>query len=179
MPCISGSAKAVVSTATATTIEAIVPYGFNNQPLMVANGSLSTVWDRQFIVTYPGADAPLTSGSFTTQALFATATVPREHVSADLDGDNKPDIVITNFSTNSISTFKRTTQPAAVLVFRMSTSYPVGLAPGNIAVGDLDGDGRPDVVAGNSSTSKSLSVLLNTTTGVVISLASKIDSCVA
>ena len=51
------------------------------------------------------------------------------------------------------------------LGFATSVPFTVGTSPFGVAVGDLDGDGRADVVAANNNgdAGTSISVLLNTT----------------
>lgn len=45
--------------------------------------------------------------------------------------------------------------------------FPVGNAPSSIAVGDFNGDGRPDLAVANNS-SNNISILLRTTSGIFI-----------
>jgi hypothetical protein len=45
--------------------------------------------------------------------------------------------------------------------FARAKSYATGKEPAAVAVGDLTGDGRPDLVSANGSPSKSVSVLIN------------------
>src|SRR5439155_27288608 len=50
--------------------------------------------------------------------------------------------------------------------FGVATSFAVGSSPESVAVGDFNGDGRPDLAVANSgSSSNSVSILLGTGTG--------------
>jgi hypothetical protein len=85
----------------------------------------------------------------------------------DLNGDGNPDLVTTNRSTNSVSVVLGDGHG----VFGPPTDYGVGPVPRTeptfVAIGDMNGDGRPDLVTANSgsrtnNTIRAVSVLLNT-----------------
>src|SRR5690606_1826969 len=65
----------------------------------------------------------------------------------DLDGDEKPDLITANYAGNSLS-LMRNLSTAGVLDFDDATDLNV---PGaySVAVGDLDGDGKLDLVTAN------------------------------
>jgi hypothetical protein len=77
----------------------------------------------------------------------------------DLDGDGKLDLLVTEISANRITIYRNTSNPGAI-----SFAPPVFLSAGHdircaVAV-DVDGDGRPDIVAANSA-DNTISVLKN------------------
>lgn len=83
---------------------------------------------------------------------------------ADFDGDGKPDVVVTNFNfgnASSISVFRNTTS-GTTISFDSKLDYESGNGTRGIAVHDINGDGKPDivVVSGNSET---FSIFKNTT----------------
>ncbi|MGI8770395.1 MAG: FG-GAP-like repeat-containing protein [Acidobacteriaceae bacterium] len=121
-------------------------------------------------------DAAVSDGSFTFQVLVgngdgtfvagAVSDLPAigQLLAADVDGDGNVDLVA---SVSSVRGFDLCTAGyVAVLpgsddgTFGGPVSYSVGFDPFNIELSDLNGDGRPDIVAGNFS-SNSVSVLLN------------------
>ncbi len=65
----------------------------------------------------------------------------------DLNGDGKPDLATSNINSNDVSVITRnaagTGWDAAV------TAGPVGADPRSLAIGDVTGDGRPDIVTVN------------------------------
>ena len=81
---------------------------------------------------------------------------------ADLDGDGKPDIVVTNRNSNTISVFQNTSSIGS-LTFASNVDFPTGALPYGVAAGDLDGDGKIDLVVANSGID-SLSIFQNTST---------------
>jgi hypothetical protein len=106
----------------------------------------------------PGA----TTASFAAQATFAVGTTPYTVVLADVNGDGKPDLVTANAANDNASVLLNTTTPGATTpTFAAQATFAVGDNPYAVAVADLNGDGRPDLVAANKNAG-SISVLLNT-----------------
>jgi hypothetical protein len=109
------------------------------------------------------------------QILFVNQYNVNDLAAADIDGDGKKDLVVVNSGStnNTISVFKNSSSPgtisfeAPVLFSSLDYAY-------NISIGDLDNDGRPDVVVTNDN-SGSVSILKNTSTGGTISFANAIN----
>ncbi len=95
----------------------------------------------------------------------------------DLDQDGKPDLAVANNSSSSISLFKNTSTPGSVS-FATKVDFTAPGAPWGIAIGDIDGDGKPDVVSAHDGSPATVSVFMNTSTFNVINsstLAAKVD----
>ena len=84
----------------------------------------------------------------------------RDIAIADLTGDARPDLVVTQFSANSIGVFPG--QPGGTFGARVDT--PVSGGPENLAVADFDGANGLDVAVAHT-TGGSLWVMLNNGTG--------------
>lgn len=87
---------------------------------------------------------------------------------ADIDTDGKPDIIQFNPDTGSITVYKNNSTIGAV-TFTPAVSLTAN-TPYAIAVADLDGDSRPDIVAGSREGNK-IEVFRNTSTGSAITFA--------
>ncbi len=117
--------------------------------------------------TATGAATP----SFAAQVTFATgvgsnSTNPNGMVAADVNGDGKPDMLVANFSSNNVGVLLNTTATgAATPSFAAQATFATGgnSNPTYLAVADLNGDGKPDVLVANQFTNN-VGVLFNTTT---------------
>jgi hypothetical protein len=109
--------------------------------------------------TSPGSS----TASFTAKTDFTIAGTGRGISAADFNGDGKQDLAVANNSANSISIILNTTSPgASTPSFTAKTDFATQLLPRNVAVADINGDGRPDMAAANFGNS-SVSVFINTT----------------
>ncbi len=136
---------------------AVADFNGDGKPdLVVTNLNDNTV-SVLLNTTTPGAATP----TFATQHTFAVGIGAQSVAVADINGDGQPDIVVVNSSDGTVSVLLNTTSPgAAVPSFAAQQTFSVGSNPGAVAVGDFNGDGRPDLVVtvGNNA-----GVLLNTT----------------
>jgi hypothetical protein len=115
--------------------------------------------------------APLTSGNYSTIQIGTDLGYGQDVQIADVNGDGKPDLILTYIVAET-----STTDPSGIAIYlNNGTSNPfnnvtplrllVGQSVEAIAVADLNGDGKPDLVAvvSNSSlTQNDLYVYLNT-----------------
>jgi len=125
---------------------------------------------------------PLTVNSFEQEVVLpieGTSRAPCGLALADLDGDGRLDIVVSSFTGNKVCIFQNFCSPGVISTnsFGAQVDLPVSGGPADVAVQDLNGDGRPDVVTANQS-SGTVSVLRNLgITGVITSnsFAAQVD----
>lgn len=91
----------------------------------------------------------------------------------DIDGDGRPDVAVCNRDSNIISVFRNLSQTGSI-----DFATPVNLAteqqPQKLAIGDIDGDGKPEIAVANSS-ANSASVFRNTSALANISFAARVN----
>ena len=122
------------------------------------------------------ASGSITTSSFAAKVDFATGGTPYSVAVGDVDGDGKPDLVVANSGSATVSVLRNTFTSGSISSssFAAKVDFTTGSSPFSVAIGDVDGDGKPDLVVANSGSS-TVSVLRNTSTTGSISFAAKID----
>jgi hypothetical protein len=130
--------------------------GDGKPDLVVANRGSNTV-SVLVNTTTPGAG----TSTFAAQKTFATDSNPVQVSAADVNGDGKPDLLVANFASNTVSVLFNKTTPGAAAPQFSSLLFGTGVSPVWVQPADVNGDGRPDLLVANRGGS-TVSVLLNT-----------------
>jgi len=174
-----GATKATVTAATTTQLTVTVPAGATFAAITVTTNNLTTYSQKFFMPTFNGTGV-LNSSSFAAKVDFTTAQGESYFTTlADFDGDGKPDLAVANYtpSTSTVSVFRNTATFGAITAGSFATKIDLaaGERPAGVAVGDLDGDTKLDLVVVNQ-TSNTISVFRNSSNSTGnITFSSKVD----
>jgi hypothetical protein len=144
-------------------------YGTGSEPRDVAIADFNGDGRPDMAITNRASDNVTillrqSSPGFTTDPITALAVGddPQSVVTGDFNGDNRKDLAVTNFGSNSVSVYLRN---GANTGFVQEAGSPIAVGAGAIGLGvaDFDLDGRLDLVA-SSQTANALGVLTRKTT---------------
>lgn len=151
-----GSVAAKVKSATTSQIVCEIPVGASFKPLSVLNKNtnLQGQSPKQFFVTHKD------SGNFTTNSFLKTYSIDENNstprvsslktvVGKDIDGDGKPDIIVCSSSgADFLYSYRNLSSNGDFLFENKILIGQLGYYnAGYFDVEDLDGDGKPDIVA--------------------------------
>src|SRR5208282_486092 len=147
---------------TAASGSLVIPAGATSAkiPVTVA-GSTSNPASKTFqmlLLGGLGAGMGFTP-SFAAQKTFAVGGEPYSVTTADVNGDGKPDLIVANSESNTVSVLLNTTAPGATTPsFAAQQTFATGDSPYSVTVADINGDGKPDLIVANFE-SNTVSVL--------------------
>jgi FG-GAP-like repeat/Secretion system C-terminal sorting domain/IPT/TIG domain len=96
----------------------------------------------------------------------------------DFNGDGKLDLVAATPFSNAVYVFRNGSSAIGSIFFFGPTAFSTGSGPRKVAVADIDGDGKLDIISSNQD-ANSVSILRNTSTATTISFETKVDITVA
>lgn len=126
-------------------------------------GMVSTDLGGRATQGYVSTRLQSSAGTFVMPTRFGVGTGPANLVVTDVNGDGRPDLVVANSDDRTVTV--RLADPARPGFFLPATVLTTpGRRPLDVAVGDLNGDGRMDIVVAASG-ANSVLVFTQTATG--------------
>jgi hypothetical protein len=133
-------------------------YGTQFSPHSVAIGDLNGDGNPDLAVANLGSSSVSVLlgngiGTFAATTNYGTGLNPISVAIGDLNGDGKPDLAVANSNTSTV-TINNISNSVSVLLasptgFSAAANYPVGGGARSVAIGDLNGDGKPDLAVAN------------------------------
>ncbi|MFY8189582.1 MAG: FG-GAP-like repeat-containing protein, partial [Bacteroidia bacterium] len=175
-----GSTQATVTAATANSLSVTVPigakYGFITELNKASNLMAASL--QSFTPIYSPAKVGITPYDFLAKQDFSTGlgSEPNCVAIGDLNGDGKADLAVANAGNSTVSVFINTATSGSINAgsFAAKVDFAVAGAARGISIGDIDGDGKPDLALANQ-TANTVSLIRNTSLIGDISFASKVD----
>jgi gliding motility-associated-like protein len=173
-----GPVAANIISSSDFSIEVAVPASARYANLEVIN------LDTRLSVRANNKFHPFFSGnSFSPASMTAGLTLSNVNqlydlCSCDFNGDGKADVAATKFSANQIAIYRNTSTVGAVSFAQQDAA--VGFFTEEVTCGDLNGDGKPEIVASRSDggvggNRNTIFVLPNTSSGGVISFGAAVS----
>lgn len=156
----STSTAGVLLGQAGGTFAAVVSYstGANSGPFRLALGDVNADGRPDIITANFGSNSAgvllgQASGTFAPVVLYATGTnsFPNSAALGDVNGDGRADIVTANYGAATVGVLAG----QAGGTFAAAVSYSTGAttSPYAVALGDVNGDGRADIITANSGSS--------------------------
>jgi Ca2+-binding RTX toxin-like protein len=148
-------------------------FGVGSNPLFVALGDINKDGNLDFATANLGSNNVTVrlgdgTGNFGAANNFGVGLIPAQVTLEDINGDGNLDLVTANVNSNNLTVRlgDGTGNFGGIINFNTGS----GSQPIKLAVGDLNGDGRLDLVSANNGTNN-VSVLLNSSNVVTASIA--------
>lgn len=153
-----GSVSAQIIESTATRIQVKVPAGAGYTPIAVTNlnSGLTAYTSQPFLLSFGGEDngavqlAP--SVSYSGTGVFDVCA-------CDLDGDGKTDMLGSNENSSTINAFLNNSSIGNI-DFQLRSDLSIGSRSLYVSCGDLDGDGKADLVFTGTATEGTKIIIL-------------------
>jgi large repetitive protein len=152
-----GAVKAMVNSATATTLFVTVPAGATYQPLSVTTNGYTIFSKQAFNTTFPDGNITLNTFIKKMSLVEGYQTLLYDISLADIDGDGLSDIITSDHKTvlsdvfyrDSFAVYRNTTVNGVISFANRKSFKTTGSYAFGIAIGDFNSDGKLDVSVTN------------------------------
>jgi len=174
-----GATMATVISASTTSLTVTVPVGATYEPISVLNGSTALIAysAKPFTTIFAPIKGNITTDDLTPPVAFNTGGNCSGIAISDIDGDGKPDLVMANTGGSALSVLRNISTSGSITSasFAPKVDFPVAGSAYQIAAGDIDGDGKPDIVCSVNQPNSKISIFRNISTVGSISFAARVD----
>lgn len=175
-----GAAKAAVTEASDQLVEVIIPTGATYDNISVTNTNtgvkLTGYTPQNFLMSF-GGDFGFDVNNLEAQQNFQTEPGLFDQCLCDFNNDGKVDIVTASQNNATLAIFTNISTPGAINFSK--TVIPTTGALLHAKCGDLNGDGKPDLVFSESANGERIFVLQNNTSDIAGSTISFSPSIIA
>jgi hypothetical protein len=157
-----GAVRAQLVSSSATSIVAVVPLGATHDFVTVTT-QRRTAYSKAMFLPNGGAGEIIGSKMFNSSTVvnygFHTSTL----ATADLDGNGYVDLATLDIENNRVRVLKNTTTTPLSNISFQTLDLTISSRGAQVAIGDVNSDGKPDIVISLNNTA-AISILLNTST---------------
>src|SRR6478752_5165934 len=157
--------KGTITATTEFSIEVIVPAQarFSNIEVLNLASGLAGKTREKFMPSFNGTGFAATSFAPPVVLPAGASASVNDLCTCDLDMDGKTDVSATQSTGTAMMFFRNTSVPGSVS-FAAATTVPIATTTNNTACGDLDGDGRPEVLVTRDGTRNEIWIFKNNST---------------
>jgi len=164
-----GASKGIIQSVSDQLLEVKVPFGATYYDIGITNltTGLTGSTNQQFLLNFrgkPGFNLANLQGQFDFPAGVPTSDGLYDLCMCDFDGDKKVDVATANDNTAFLNIFPNNSSPGTVS-FPSKIALNIASRSLHIKCGDLNGDGKPDLIATESGTTDKVFVLKNNSSG--------------
>lgn len=157
-----GSVEGQIISVSDQLIEAEVPTGATYDNFTIYKSSTRLYYSgERFLLSYGGEQGVESSDFDIQKDEFARSGLYDVTIS-DLDGDGKNDMIGANSNDNFVTVLRNTSTPANIDYVK--TDLNIGTRGLNTTAGDLNGDGKPEIVFSEGDDGNRLIILVNFST---------------
>ncbi len=153
--------KSSVGTIDASSFEVPVNFTVGSQPLSVTvsdidgDGKLDIVassFNSSMISVFRNNSSPgfINAGSFDARVDLSCNSQPLNVVANDLDGDGKVDLAVSDNNSNTLSLWRNIGSPGSISAASFDTRFTISTQSAGFNIADIDLDGKPDLIGGES-----------------------------